>query len=201
MEWFVWSFRWIVIYIFIYSHCRELMKPMGSHGNYSWLFLMEMKVFTRVSDTHVRLWPLMSGSMDFRIWTCIVGGYGLEPCTEFVWFSIFDIVPNWWRALLSLGNQCLKMCCGWGGDWSTIKFSQIWLFKKYERQILKRAYTFFCYLLEPFVEMWCLKIFLIQFFKLFFSQKIIEFATISSWIFATLWNITPKWPFSFWATS
>jgi hypothetical protein len=148
---------------------------------------MEMKVLTRVSDTHVRLWPLLSGSMVFRIQTCIIGGHGLEPCAEFVWFSIFDIVLNWWRALLSLGNQCLKMWCCWGGDWSTIKFSQIWLFKKHERQILKYAYTFFCYLLEPSVEMWwCLKIFLIQFFKHCFPQKIIEFATISSLIFCNI---------------
>lgn len=125
-----------------------------------------------MSDTHVRLWPLLSSSMVFMIQTCMIGGYGLEPCAEFVWFSILDIVLNWWRALLSLGNQCLKMWCGWGGDQSTIKFSQIWLFKKYERHILKHAYTFFCYLLEPSVEMWwCLKIFLIQFFKLFFSSK------------------------------
>jgi hypothetical protein len=85
---------------------------------------------------------------------------------------------------------------------STIKFSQIWLFTKYGRQILKHAYTFFSYLLEPSVEMWwCLKVFLIQFFKHCFPQKTIEFATISSWIFATLWNIAHKWPFSFWATS
>jgi len=159
-----------------------------------------MKVLIRVSDTHVRLWPLLSSSMVFMIQTCIIGGYGLEPCAEFVWFSILDIVLNWWRALLSLGNQCLKMWCGWGGDQSTIKFSQIWLFKKYERHILKHAYTFFCYLLEPSVEMWwCLKIFLIQFLNFFFPQKIIEFATISSWIFATLWNIAHKWPFFFWS--
>lgn len=141
-------------------------------------------------------------SMVFRIWICIIGGYGLEPCVEFVWFSIFDIVPNWWRALLSLGNQCLKMWCRWGGDCSTIKFSQIWLFKKHERQILKYAYTFFSYLLEPSVEMWwCLKTFLIQILQHCFPQKIFEFATISSWIFATLWNIARKWPFSFRATS
>jgi hypothetical protein len=110
-------------------------------------------------------------SMVFRIWICIIGGYGLEPCVEFVWFSIFDIVPNWWRALLSLGNQCLKMWCRWGGDCSTIKFSQIWLFKKHERQILKYAYTFFSYLLEICRNVMMFKDFFNSNFATLFSSK------------------------------
>lgn len=199
MEWFVWSFRWIVILstatVGSWWSQWVVMAIVYGYSWWRWRFSLEWV-------THIRLWPLLSGSMVFRIWTCIVGGYGLKQCVEFVWFSIFDIVANWWRALLSLGNQCLKMWCVWGGDWSTIKFSQICLFKKYEKQNLKHAYTFFCYLLEPSVEMWwCLKIFLTEFFKHCFSQKVVEFATISSWIFSTLWHIAHKWPFPFWATS
>jgi hypothetical protein len=49
------------------------MKPMGSHGNCLWLFLMEMKVFTRVSDS-------------YKVMTTAVRFYGFQDMNMHSWW-------------------------------------------------------------------------------------------------------------------
>jgi hypothetical protein len=43
---------WADYYIFIYTHCWELMNLVGSHGSSSLLFMMKVMVCHFVSDSH-----------------------------------------------------------------------------------------------------------------------------------------------------
>jgi hypothetical protein len=43
---------WEDYYMFIYTHCWELMNPMGSHGSSSLLFVMKVMVCHFVNDSH-----------------------------------------------------------------------------------------------------------------------------------------------------
>jgi len=50
---------WEDYYMFIYTHCWELMNSVGSHGSLSLPFVMKVMVCHFVSDSHVVMTALI----------------------------------------------------------------------------------------------------------------------------------------------